>query len=60
MRAAAVACALLLAACGASEPTVIDGSSPESFERTAKQARRNIPDADRLVRGLPRAGGRDG
>ncbi len=51
---------LLLAACGASRPTVIDGSSPESFERTAKQARRDIPDADRLVfdRALRTIGGR--
>ena len=52
--------ALLLVACGKSEPTVIDGSSPESFERTVKQARRDIPDADRLVfdRAIRTIGGR--
>jgi hypothetical protein len=40
---------LLLAACSAQEPTVIDGSSPQAFEATVKQARRDLPDADRLV-----------
>ena len=51
---------LLLAACGKAEPTVIDGSSPEAFERTVKQARRDIPDADRLVfdRAIRTIGGR--
>lgn len=51
---------LLLSACGEREPTVIDGSSPEAFERTTKQARRDIPDADRLVfdRALRTIGGR--
>ena len=39
---------LLVAACGNKEPTVIDGSSPEAFERTTAQARREIPDRDRL------------
>ena len=39
---------LLLAACGGKEPTVIDGSSPEAFERTAEAARRDLPDAERL------------
>jgi hypothetical protein len=50
----------LLAGCGTHEPTVIDGSSPEAFERTTKQARREIPDADRLVfdRALRTVGGR--
>ena len=39
---------------------MIDGSSPEAFERTTKQARRDIPDADRLVfdRALRTIGGR--
>jgi hypothetical protein len=46
---AAVAAILLLAACGGGEPTIIDGSSEESFERTAAAARRDLPDADRLV-----------
>ena len=51
---------VLLTACGKAEPTVIDGSSPESFERTVKQARRDIPDADRLVfdRAIRTVGGR--
>ena len=50
----------LLAGCGAPEPTVIDGSSPQAFERTTKQARREIPDADRLLfdRALRTVGGR--
>ena len=50
----------LLAGCGTREPTVIDGSSPEAFERTTKQARREIPDADRLYfdRALRTVGGR--
>lgn len=39
---------LLAAACG-NRPTIIDGSSPEAFERSAADARRDIPDADRLV-----------
>ena len=39
---------VLAAACGDKEPTVIDGSSPEAFERTTAQARREIPDRDRL------------
>jgi hypothetical protein len=51
---------VLLAACGRAEPTVIDGSSPEAFEQTVKQARRDIPDADRLLfdRALRTIGGR--
>ena len=48
MRVVAAAVALLAAACGNSEPTVIDGSSPDQFEATAAQARRDLPDADRL------------
>ena len=38
----------------------IDGSSQESFERTAAEARRQLPDADRLVfdRALRTVGGR--
>ena len=40
---------LMLAGCGAKEPTIIDGSSAEAFERTVAQARRDIPDADRLA-----------
>ena len=39
----------VLASCGEREPTVIDGSSAEAFERTTREARREIPDADRLT-----------
>ena len=39
---------LLAAACGNKQPTVIDGSTPERFAETSAQARRDIPDADRL------------
>ena len=55
-----VALLILLAACADREPAVIDGSSPEAFERTVKQARRDIPDADRLVfdRAMRTIGGR--
>lgn len=50
----------LLAGCADREPTVIDGSSPEAFERTTAQARREIPDRDRLAfdRALRTIGGR--
>jgi hypothetical protein len=50
----------LLAACDTREPTIIDGSSSESFERTSAQARRDLPDADRLVfdQALRSVGGR--
>ena len=60
MRAVAAALMLLLAACGKQEPVVIDGSSPEAFERTTAQARRQLPDADRLLfdRALRTIGGR--
>lgn len=43
------AVALLLAACSPQQETVIDGSSPEVFAKTAKQARRDLPVADRLT-----------
>ena len=49
MRWVAAAAALALAGCSDRPPTVIDGSSPEAFERTVAEARREIPDADRLV-----------
>ncbi len=50
----------VLASCGDNPPTVIDGSSPQAFERTTSQARREIPDADRLLfdRALRTIGGR--
>jgi len=37
-----------LAACS-NEPTVLDGSSREAFERTAQDARRDLSIGDRLV-----------
>jgi hypothetical protein len=51
---------LLAAGCGSDEPVEIDGSSQEAFERTAAEARRQLPDADRLVfdRALRTIGGR--
>lgn len=60
MRYSAAVLLALLAACGTREPTVIDGSSPAAFERTAAEARREIPDADRLYfdRALRTVGGR--
>ena len=60
MRAAAAVLMLLLAACGKQEPVVIDGSSPEAFERTTAEARRQLPDAHRLEfdRALRTIGGR--
>ena len=48
MRAWAAALVLGAAACGNSQPTVIDGSSNEAFAETSQQARRDLPDADRL------------
>ena len=60
MKVRAAVALLLLAACAKAEPTVIDGSSPEAFERTTEEARREIPDADRLLfdRALRTVGGR--
>jgi hypothetical protein len=51
---------LLLAGCEAREPAVIDGSSQQAFEESVYQARRDLPDADRLVfdRALRTVGGR--
>ena len=60
MRPAAAVLCLLLMACGSQEPVVIDGSSPQAFERTTAQARRQLPDADRLLfdRAIRTIGGR--
>jgi hypothetical protein len=42
--------ALLIALTGCDRPpTVIDGSSPEAFERTTEQARRDLSIKDRLT-----------
>ena len=47
MRAYAPLLLLLAAGCG-QRPTVIDGSSRQTFEETSQQARRDLPDAERL------------
>ena len=54
------ACLCLVAACAKEQPIVIDGSSPEAFERTTAEARRQLPDADRLLfdRAIRTVGGR--
>ena len=51
---------LLLADCTDQAPVVIDGSSQQSFEKTSAAARRQLPDADRLIfdRALRTIGGR--
>lgn len=60
MRPAGLLLLAVLASCERPEPTVIDGSSPQAFERTTQQARRDLPDADRLHfdRALRTVGGR--
>ena len=60
MRLLAAPLLLALAGCGSEEPVRIDGSSQEAFENSAKQARRQIPAADRLVfdRAIRTVGGR--
>lgn len=60
MRSTAALLCLLLAGCGNREPVVIDGSSPQAFERTTAEARRQLPDADRLLfdRAIRTVGGR--
>jgi len=45
---AAVAVLLALTDCD-KRPTIIDGSSPEAFERTTEQARRDLSIRDRLT-----------
>lgn len=59
MRLALLA-ALALAGCAERAPTRIDGSSQQAFEATAEAARRDLPDADRLIfdRALRTVGGR--
>jgi len=40
--------AALIAGCSKA-PTIIDGSSPQAFEKTTEKARRDLPIKDRLV-----------
>lgn len=49
MRPWLAAICLALAACSDRPPTVVDGSSPEAFERTTARARRDLSDADRII-----------
>lgn len=49
MKRAVAALLLGLAACSDSQPVVIDGSSPQAFERTVSAARRDLPVKDRLA-----------
>ena len=60
MRLFAAGLLLALAACEPEQSVVIDGSSADTFERTTAAARRQIPDADRLVydRAIRTVGGR--
>ena len=60
MKAAPAALLWLLAACANEPPVAIDGSSAQAFERSAAAARRQLPDADRLVfdRAIRTVGGR--
>lgn len=63
MRPAAAALtlmALAIAACSEQAPVAIDGSSGQAFEASAAAARRQLPDADRIVfdRAIRTVGGR--
>jgi len=60
VKRAAAALLLMLASCESQAPVIIDGSSEAAFEDTTRAARRQIPDADRLVfdRALRTVGGR--
>ena len=60
LRTNGLALLLLIAACEKPPRVVLDGSSPQAFEQTRKAARRQIPDADRLVfdRAIRTVGGR--
>ncbi len=50
MRGAAILLSAALLALGCSKaPTVIDGSSPEAFHKTAEKARRDLPIRHRLT-----------
>lgn len=49
MRVMILAVALALAACSPTQPTVIDGSTPETFAATTEKARRDLGVRDRLT-----------
>ena len=48
MRLVPILIAALIAGCSKA-PTIIDGSSPQVFEKTTEQARRDLPIKDRLT-----------
>ena len=48
MKVLPIILAVALASCS-NAPTVIDGSSPEAFEKTTRQARRDLPIKERLI-----------
>lgn len=48
MRLLPLLLAALIAGCSKA-PTIIDGSSPQAFEKTTEKARRDLPIKDRLV-----------
>ena len=60
MKAGVAALFLLLGACESQPPVVIDGSSEQTFEHTSAEARRQLPDAERLEfdRAIRTVGGR--
>ncbi len=49
IRAAALVLLSGATACSETPPTRIDGSSPQAFEQSIAAARRDLPDADRLM-----------
>lgn len=48
MRMATLLLTAILVGCSKA-PTIIDGSSPQLFEKTTEQARRDLPISDRLT-----------
>ena len=48
MRTATLFLAAILIGCSKA-PTIIDGSSPQTFEKTTEKARRDLPIKDRLT-----------
>ncbi len=49
LRGAGMVVAVLLAACTEQSFVVIDGSSAVRFEQTSAEARRQLPDGDRII-----------